>query len=56
MQARNFYRSLDHVHWWEPENWKNKAPRSVSSLEGIDPAEIRNGWLTLTDTRVSFIY
>lgn len=52
MDARNKSRSLDHVNWWDPVHWKGKAPRSVSSmsLEEADPAEIRNGWLTLPET------
>ncbi|KOB78880.1 Endopeptidase Clp ATP-binding subunit C [Operophtera brumata] len=56
MQTRNLYRSLDHVNWWEPDHWKAKGTRSLTSvsLEGADPAEIRNGWLTLPHDKVNF--
>ncbi|XP_063831701.1 uncharacterized protein LOC135080901 [Ostrinia nubilalis] len=56
MVTRDMSRSLDHVNWWEPEHWKNRKPRVMSSmsLEGADPAEIRNGWLTLPDPKARF--
>lgn len=56
METRHISRSVDHVNWWEPEHWKPRAPRSVSSvsLEGADPAEIRNGWLTLPSAKVRY--
>ncbi|XP_063367634.1 zinc finger C2HC domain-containing protein 1C [Cydia amplana] len=49
-------RSLDNVHWWQPEHWRTKKLRSTSSLslEGADPADIRNGWLTLPDPKARF--
>lgn len=49
-------RSLDHVNWWDPQHWKLKGPRSVSSisLEDPDPDAIRNGWLTLTYAKVNY--
>lgn len=54
MEARGISRSLDHVNWWDPEHWKSRGPRSISSisLEEVDPAEIRNGWLTLETPKV----
>ncbi|XP_028176770.1 zinc finger C2HC domain-containing protein 1C [Ostrinia furnacalis] len=56
MVTRDMSRSLDHVNWWDPEHWKNRKPRVMSSmsLEGADPAEIRNGWLTLPDPKARF--
>lgn len=56
MDSDNISRSLDHVHWWEPEHWKTRS-RCVSSatLQGADPLDIRNGWLTLNDTKVKYL-
>ncbi|XP_063627576.1 zinc finger C2HC domain-containing protein 1C isoform X1 [Cydia splendana] len=56
METRDMSRSLDNVHWWEPDHWKTKKLRSTSSLslEGADPADIRNGWLTLPDPKARF--
>ncbi|XP_053613709.1 zinc finger C2HC domain-containing protein 1C isoform X3 [Plodia interpunctella] len=56
METRNISRSVDHVNWWEPEHWKFRGPRSLSSvsLEGADPAEIRNGWITLPSAKARF--
>lgn len=46
-------RSLDNVHWWKPQHWKRGLRTTSSlSLEGADPADIRNGWLTLPDPKV----
>lgn len=42
MEIRNYSRSLDHVNWWEPEHWKSKGPRSVSSV-----SLERDGWLPI---------
>ncbi|KAL0869373.1 hypothetical protein ABMA27_007617 [Loxostege sticticalis] len=56
MVTKDMSRSLDHVNWWEPEHWKNRGLRAMSSvsLERADPAEIRNGWLTLSDPKARF--
>lgn len=55
MDTDSLSRSLDNVHWWEPEHWKTR-PRCVSSatLRNSDPLEIRNGWLTLNNTKVMY--
>ncbi|CAG9565189.1 unnamed protein product [Danaus chrysippus] len=47
-------RSLDHSNWWEPDHWKMRSGLISTSLEGADPAEIRNGWLTLSDNKARF--
>lgn len=54
MGTHGISRSLDHVNWWDPEHWKARGPRSISSisLEDADPAEIRNGWLTIQPCKV----
>lgn len=54
MDARGISRSLDHVNWWDPQHWKPRGPRSISSmsLEEVDAAEIRNGWITLRQPKV----
>lgn len=44
METRNYSRSLDHVNWWEPEHWKTKGPRSMSSMSLERGAE---GWITI---------
>ncbi|CAH1637569.1 unnamed protein product [Spodoptera littoralis] len=56
MEARGISRSLDHVNWWNPEHWKHRGPRSISSisLDDADPSEIRNGWLTLRHPKARF--
>lgn len=45
-------RSLDHSNWWEPDHWKMRSGQISTTLGEADPAEIRNGWLTLPDPKV----
>ncbi|CAH2045963.1 unnamed protein product, partial [Iphiclides podalirius] len=43
---------MEHVNWWQPENLKHRGPRSVSSIS--DPADFRNGWVTLSSYQARF--
>ncbi|CAK1583343.1 unnamed protein product [Parnassius mnemosyne] len=55
MGAYTHHRSTEHINWWS-EHRKTREPRSGSSisLEGADPADIRNGWLTLPNYQARF--
>ncbi|KPJ10070.1 Protein FAM164C [Papilio machaon] len=45
---------MDQINWWQRGNRRSPGSDSSISLEGADPIDIRNGWLTLSNHQARF--